>query len=160
MSSLPRPISFLAACLFAVSFTAPAMADQKPKGAKPTDPKMVFSLYAGKTSFWDRGGTAYWKADGTFQGTGKDPTWIGLGKWTVNTKSRLCADVNWFGVKDGKQVSEPFQMCFDFVTAPDGTIWEKNVGEKSEWYRHKEAKQKNGDQNSKQVNKMRKQYGV
>jgi len=136
------------------------LADKKPKGAKATDPNVIIGLYSGKTSKWNRGGYAYWQSNGEYHGIGSKGDWVGIGKWYVTTKSKLCNETQWHGIKDGKQTQSPHKFCMEFVTAPDGTIWERNVTEKSDWYRHKTSKQTKGDTQKRKFSALRKQFGV
>lgn len=149
----------VAVLTFALAGSA-AFAQGKPRGAKKTDPQKIVQLYAGKTSNWNRGGHAYWGSDGSYLGIGRDPSWIGVGKWYVTTRGRLCAEATWTGMPEGKLETSDYEACWEFVTAPDGQIWERYLPEKSDWYRHKPEKQVNGHTQRRKINALRKKYGV
>ncbi|EDZ48405.1 conserved hypothetical protein [Rhodobacterales bacterium Y4I] len=105
----------------AIALSPPAFAGSKPKGAKPADPKQIAALYAGKTSHWNRGGFAYWGPGGEFQGLGKSGDSVGIGKWYVTNRGKLCHETNWYWMEGGKKESTNGKWCWEFVTAPDGT---------------------------------------
>ena len=117
----------------------------KPKGASGTDPQVIYKLYAGKTSHWNRGGTAYWAPDGSFRGINKNRDWIGEGKWYVTTSSKLCYEALWREADAASTESDSGKWCWEFVTAPDGQIWERFLPERTDWYLHKTEKQHNGE---------------
>jgi len=143
-----------------ISTAAGAWADKKPKGAKKTDPQTIIQLYAGKTSNWNRGGHAYWGPGGVYKGIIKDETSVGNGKWYVTTNGKLCSEATWYWKEGAETKSGPFETCWEFVTAPDGTVWERFLNEKSEWYRHKPEKQVNGDTQRNKFNRIAKQLGL
>ncbi len=137
-----------------------ALADKKPKGAKKTDPQTIVQLYSGKTSNWNRGGHAYWGSGGKYKGINKKETAVGVGKWYVTTTGKLCSEATWYWEDGGKTKSEPYDMCWEFVTAPDGTVWERDLKDKSEWYRHNYDKQVKGDTQKRKFNKIAKSLGL
>ncbi|KIC35544.1 DUF995 domain-containing protein [Leisingera sp. ANG-M7] len=137
-----------------------ALAGAKPKGAKATPPEAIMQLYAGKTSNWSRGGHAYWAPDGSFQGVNKTGDAVGIGKWYVTRKGKLCSEADWHKAVDGVLQVVSSQNCWQFVTAPDGTVWERYLGEDSNWYRHKAEKQVNGNSGKRQFRKVSKRLGL
>ncbi|MES0827579.1 DUF995 domain-containing protein [Ruegeria sp. SCP11] len=143
-----------------ISSTSSALADKKPKGAKKTDPQTIAQLYSGKTSNWNSGGHAYWGPGGEYKGINKKGTAVGIGKWFVTTKGRLCNETIWYWPEDRQTKSEPYEECWEFVTAPDGTIWERYMPDKTEWYRHKPEKQVKGDAAKSKFNKIAKSLGL
>jgi phage/plasmid-associated DNA primase len=137
-----------------------ALADKKPKGAKKTEPQVIAQLYAGKTSNWNSGGHAYWGANGQYKAINKKGTAVGVGKWFVTTRGRLCNETTWYWPEDGQTKSEPYEECWEFVTAPDGTIWERYMPDKTEWYRHKTEKQVNGEAEKAKFNRIASNLGL
>ncbi|KIC18838.1 DUF995 domain-containing protein [Leisingera sp. ANG-Vp] len=137
-----------------------ALAAAKPKGAKATPPEVIMQLYAGKTSNWSRGGHAYWAADGSFQGINKTGDAVGTGKWYVTRKGKLCSEADWHKAVDGAVKVLPFKSCWQFVTAPDGTVWERYLGEDGGWYRHNAEKQVSGNSQKRLFRKISKRLGL
>ncbi len=145
----------------ALMAAGPVFAEKKqPKGSTATPPNEIAKLYAGKTSAWNRGGFAYWKPNGEFHGVGKTGDAVGIGKWYVTTKSKLCHETIWHWIKDGQQEHGDYKHCWEFVTAPDGTIWQRDLTDKSEWYRYKASKHTKGNSQKRAFNSLRKQFGV
>ncbi|WP_027234561.1 DUF995 domain-containing protein [Leisingera caerulea] len=144
----------------AIALTSPVFAGSKPKGAKPADPKQIAALYAGKTSHWTRGGYAYWGPGGEFLGVGKSGDSVGIGKWYVTTRGKLCHETQWYWLEKGERKSTDGKWCWDFVTAPDGVVWERFQEDKSNWYRHKPAKQHNGNTQRSKISSLRSKIGV
>ncbi|MBY6044825.1 DUF995 domain-containing protein [Phaeobacter italicus] len=152
-------------CLVVAAVSAlstPAMsAGGKPKGAQPTPPQEIISLYRGMTSTWNSGGSVYWAPDGTFQGINRRKDAVGVGKWFVTSKSKLCAEVTWNAVVAGKPKTLDDEQCWQFVTAPDGTIWERYLsGDDRKWYRHKREKQSKGNSRKRLFQKISAQLGL
>jgi hypothetical protein len=139
-----------AAALACLVSTGTALAEKNPpKGSQPTDPQVIGKLYNGKTSYWDRGGSAYWGPGGVLESTGAKGNAYGKGKWYVTNTSKLCQEATFYWTEGNAVKSEDWKGCWEFATAPDGVIWERFLPEKSEWYKHKTEKQKNGNGNAK-----------
>lgn len=136
-----------------------AVAAGKPKGAQPTDPQVIWKLFAGKTSHWNQGGTAYWGPDGTYRGVNRNGDAIGEGKWYVTTASKMCHESVWRKAQRGSSGSEVGKWCWEFVTAPDGQIWERFLPDRSDWYRHRPEKQRNGETHRRQFRQLKAQAG-
>lgn len=144
-----------------ISSTLPALADKSPpKGSQPTDPQAIIKLYAGNTSYWDRGGSAYWGPKGKFQSTGSKGTGYGTGKWYVPNTSKLCQDAKYQWLEGSALKSEDYKGCWEFKTAPDGVVWERFLPEKTEWYKHKASKQRKGNGNARAFKANGKKLGL
>lgn len=140
------PLKIALVLVTTIGFAAgSALAAGKPKGAKPTSPDVIWKLYAGKTSHWNSGGFAYWGPDGTYRGISKTGEWFGEGKWYVTTRGRMCHESAWQKAEAGSTKSDPDKWCWEFVTAPDGQVWERFIPDKTDWYRHNPAKQHGGE---------------
>lgn len=137
-----------------------SLAKGKPKGAKATDPQQIAQLFSGKTSNWSRGSTFYWAPNGVMHGVGKSGDSIGIGKWFVTNKGKLCNETTWYWPENGQTKSDLYEECWEFVTAPDGTIWERYLPEKSDWFKHKHEKQVKGDTQKSKFNKIKKDLGL
>ncbi|MDC0658149.1 DUF995 domain-containing protein [Leisingera sp. SS27] len=137
-----------------------AWAGAKPKGAKATPPEVIMQLYAGKTSNWSRGGHAYWAPDGSFEGVNKSGDAVGIGKWYVTRKGKLCNEADWHKAVDGVVKTVSNESCWQFVTAPDGSVWERYLGEDGSWYRHKPEKQVSGNSQRRLFRKISKRLGL
>lgn len=155
-----RNVAFLIATFTAAFFATSALAEKKPKGAKPTDPQQIASLYAGKTSHWNNGGFAYWGPGGEYQGLNKTGDAIGVGKWYVTNRGKLCHESKWYWEEGGVAKSDDGTWCWDFVTAPDGVVWERFQEDKKNWYRHSAEKQRNGNTQKKKLASMRAKFGI
>jgi hypothetical protein len=154
-----RRTSLLATLSFFLSASICVAEKKPPKGSTPTDPNTIVKLYAGKTSFWDRGGVAYWGPGGKFRSTGGKGTAYGEGKWYVTTASKLCQETIYHWSKDGAVESEDYKGCWEFKTAPDGVIWERFLPEETEWYRHRTDKQKNGNAAASTIKAAARKFG-
>lgn len=144
----------------AISLATVALADKKPKGAKPTNPQQIVNLYSEKTSHWNSGGFAYWGPGGEYQGLSKTGEAVGIGKWYVTNRGKLCHESEWFWDEGGQVKSDDGKWCWNFVTAPDGQVWERWQDDKKNWYRHKPEKQHNGNTQKMKINALRAKLGV
>ena len=161
MLNLTVSRTLVAASLAVALSSGMAMADKSPpKGSKPTDPNTIIKLYAGKTSNWNSGGGAYWAPNGDLQATGRKGHAVGLGKWYVTTKSKLCQDATYYWEENGSTQTENWEGCWEFKTAPDGVVWERFLPEKGEWWPHRPEKQVKGNTLKNQLNSNRKRLGV
>jgi hypothetical protein len=149
-----RGIGILALC------SSAAVAQNLPQGAQPTDPEKILDLYTGKTSNWNGGGYAYWGSRGELQSTSPDGTAAGVGKWYVTTASKLCQDATYYWLENGTRNSEADKYCWKFMTAPDGTIWEKYLPGDGGWYRHEYAKQVRGNPHRREYQALLQKLGL
>lgn len=150
----------VAVCVLAAMPAASALAGGKPKGAKATPPEVILQLYAGKTSNWNSGGHAYWGPGGRFQGINKTKDAVGIGKWYVTRQGKLCHEANWHKAEGGAVKAYPHKSCWQFVTAPDGTVWERYLNEDGDWYRHKPGKQVNGNSQQRLFGRISRDLGL
>lgn len=81
--------------------TISASADQLSKQAVKFTAAEANAMYAGKSSNWSKA-RAYFAPDGTFWIIGKDKSWYGEGRWTVNDNKVCSSSLQWTSVKDGK----------------------------------------------------------
>ncbi|PWE34141.1 hypothetical protein DDZ14_02690 [Maritimibacter sp. 55A14] len=139
--------------------TSVALAGGKPEGAKPTNPKKIYKLFAGKTSNWNRGGYAFWGPKGELQATGKSGS-VGVGKWYVTTSSKLCQEATYYWTENAVRKSEVGKWCWQFVTAPDGTIYEKYLPENTDWYPYDKRKQVKGNMHGREYQKLLRKFGL
>lgn len=161
MTAIKRSLKLAAVASVLAALPATAvLAGGKPKGAKATPPEVIQQLYAGKTSNWNSGGHAYWAPDGRFQGINKTKDAVGIGKWYVTSRSKLCHEANWHKAEGGAVKAYPHKSCWQFVTAPDGTVWERHLNEKGDWYRHQRGKQVNGNTQQRLFRKISQDLGL
>ncbi|WP_101065697.1 DUF995 domain-containing protein [Roseovarius salinarum] len=137
-----------------------AYAGGKPSGATPTDPQKIYRLFAGKTSNWDSGGHAYWGPDGTYRGIGETGVGVGSGKWYVTTASKMCHESTWHWAEDGRRKSKSGKWCWEFATAPDGTIFERFLTKNTDWVPHRRDKQVRGDTQARRHKAISRQLGL
>lgn len=150
--------TFVVAAIFLAA--GESLAKGKPKGAKRTDPQTIAQLYSGKTTNWRLGGSFYWAPNGTLQGIGQKEGAVGIGRWYVTNRGKLCNETDWYWFENGARQYKRFEECWEFVTAPDGTIWERFIPEKSNWYRHSIRSQVRGNPHQRKFNKLKKDLGL
>ncbi|WP_291734551.1 DUF995 domain-containing protein [Leisingera sp. F5] len=118
-------------------FTQNAIADPKPQNVKVTGAQDLANLYGGKTQIWKgcKGGIyfgANWEAQAY---CAKHPDSVGLGKWRIDGKGRVCHEMNWYRAKDGEVASkEKKEECVSHVTAEDGIVW-RSWPDDREWWK-------------------------
>ncbi|MCP5073625.1 MAG: DUF995 domain-containing protein, partial [Rhodobacteraceae bacterium] len=85
---------------------------------------------------------------------------VGIGKWYVTKKAKLCHESNWYWDESGTTKSDSGKWCWDFVTDPNGVVWERFQKDKRNWYRHNEDKQKAGNTKKRKIKALRVKLGV
>lgn len=96
------------------ALAVPALADPKPHGSKPANGQKIANMYVGKTQDWKgcRGGIYYGSggaAEAYCHKEGEDAN-VGIGRWTVTSKGKACADMQWHwgkGDRKSKQNDKP-----------------------------------------------------
>ncbi|UWQ78149.1 DUF995 domain-containing protein [Leisingera sp. S132] len=98
--------------------------------------------------------------DGSFEGVSKGGDAVGIGKWYVTRKGKLCNEADWHQAVDGVVKTVSNESCWQFVTAPDGSVWERYLGGDGSWYRHKPEKQVSGNSQRRLFRKISKRLGL
>ena len=161
---MKTPLISLALCgVLALANTA--LADTKPKGAKPAPAQTIANIYAGKTQNWKscKAGIYYgggWEAQAYCDKSGPS---VATGKWSVNSKGKLCHDLDWYwpqGDQYGTKKGTP--DCISHVVDADGVIWRKWDGEPDDqwWQIDKSKSLVKGFKHKRKVNRLRKKLGV
>ncbi len=123
---------------FVILLYAPvtALADSKPKGAKPAGQKKIEKAYTGYTQLWDKNcaGGIYFAQNNQVrawcaEGSGK----LGAGAWSVDNQGRLCSKLTWYWL-DGNRTatSAGDEKCISHVVDGWGRMWRSWNG--STWW--------------------------
>lgn len=150
----------MAVSLFVFLSTSQTLAAGKPQGAEPVDPQRIITLYSGKTTRLNSGARAYWAPGGEYHGINKRGTGIGIGIWFVNKPGMLCNEVKWYWSESGQTKSYSYQECWEFVVDQDGTIWERYISGRTDWYRHEIGNQTSGDSSKTRFERIKARLGL
>lgn len=140
-----------------------ALADPKPKGAKPVPAQTIANLYAGKTQNWKscNAGIYYgggWEAQAFCEKDGKA---VGLGKWSVSNKGRVCHQLTWFWQDgDGYGSKKSDADCISHLIDSDGVIWRKWDSDKDWWRLTSTKSMTKGFKHKAKINRLRRKLGV
>lgn len=134
---MKRNRAFLLGAALSIVLSGHAVADPKPSGLKPMDAQQLANLYAGRTDTWTRncGGGIYfgggWEAQATCTKKGDS---VGLGKWSVNRKGKVCWELTWYW-PDGDGVGSKVEdkNCVTVLLDPQGVVWRNWDGDKDWW---------------------------
>lgn len=155
---------FISGLASAILVGTMALADPKPKGAKPTSGQVVANYYVGKTQAWKscKAGIYYggqWQAQAFCEKKGKS---VGVGTWSVSANGKLCHDIIWYWPDGDGYGSKPQDRpdCISHVTDPDGVIWRKWDNDKDWWKLEGSKNLTKGFKFKSKVNRMRKKLGV
>ncbi|WP_425044047.1 DUF995 domain-containing protein [Primorskyibacter sp. S87] len=130
-------LTFLVSAGLSFSSAVSVSADPKPKGATGASAQAVANLYGGMTQTWKtcQGGIYYgpnWEAQAW---CGKNPDNVGIGKWRVDNKGRVCHDLTWYWPNsDGYGSKQDGGECISHVTDAEGNLW-RSWPQDSEWWR-------------------------
>jgi len=161
---MPRFKHALFATIALAAFAVPAAADPKPRGSKPADGQMIANMYVGKTQDWKncRGGiyygsggaaTAYCHKEG-------DKANVGIGRWTVTRKGKVCADMHWhWGKGEGNSKRNDEQDCINHIVDKEGQIW-RRWNDNKDWWRFDAESVVKGDTLKRKKNKLKRSFGL
>ena len=152
----------LGAALTALAF--PAVADPKPRGAKAADGQTIANMYVGQTQTWKRcRGGIYYGGGGQSQAfchiEGDKPN-VGFGKWTVTSKGKVCADMQWHwgkGAENSKQNDKP--DCIHHIVDKEGQIWRRWNDDK-DWWRFNADSTTKGNALKGKINRLKRKFGA
>lgn len=142
----------------------PAYADPKPRGTKPADGQTVANMYVGKTQTWKRcrggvfyGGGGAAEAYCHIEGDSEN---VGIGRWTVTSKGRVCADMQWhWGKGEGKSKRNDEPDCIDHIVDKDGQIWRRWNDDK-DWWKFSDDSVDKGHTLKRKTNKLKRKFGL
>lgn len=122
--------------IFSLS-TSTAYADPKPSGGKRVDPQTVANIYTGKTQLWKRdcnGGIYYGPKGQAFAWCRKHHQNVGIGKWTIDSKGRVCDELKWYW-PEGSGVGSKMgnKTCISHLVDAEGTMWRNWTNDKDWW---------------------------
>ena len=162
-----RHFSALLGAVAICTLALPAMADPKPRGAKPADGQMIANIYVGKTQNWKtcKAGIYYGgkgKAQAYCHKEGDKEPGVGIGKWTVTRKGKVCADMIWYWREGDGYGSKPNDKpdCINHVVDKEGTIWRNWDGNKDWWRLDPKTGVEKGFKYKSKVNRLRRKLGV
>ena len=150
---------FLLTAGFGLALSNTAFADPKPKGAKSASAQTVANHYAGKTHHWKscKGGIyfgANWQAQAYCNKEGPS---IGLGKWSVTKRGKICHELTWYWPKgDGHGSKVDKKDCTEHVVDANGEMWRSWQGEKDWWRSQYQKNLEKGFKHKSKINRLRK----
>ncbi|MFY1706864.1 DUF995 domain-containing protein [Tritonibacter scottomollicae] len=114
-----------------------ALADPKPRNARPASAQKVINTYSGKTDLWERGcqGGIYLSPNKRARAwCSENSDSMAAGTWSVSQDGTLCQNLTWFwseGANVGSSASEP--LCIQHVINSWGVMYRRWPGG-SEWW--------------------------
>lgn len=119
-----------------------ASADPMPNSAGTPTPSQVMAAYIGKTEKWeaDCNGGIYFGANNQARAwCANSPDSLGAGQWYADAYGRMCHDLTWYWLNNGRAGSSPGEKsCVQHVVDRSGHVWRSYAGE-TEWWSLKGA---------------------
>ncbi|MBY6065496.1 DUF995 domain-containing protein [Leisingera aquaemixtae] len=92
---------------------------------------------------------------------GKHPDSVGVGKWYIDAKGRVCQKLTWYWAKNGERLSEPGEEeCISHLTAADGIVWRSWPKDREWWKATNSASLEKGFKFKSKIRRLRKKLKV
>lgn len=153
----------LVGALIAIMAATPALADPKPKGAKPVDAQTLANMYVGTSQTWKgcKGGIYYGGKYEAQAYCSKEGESVGVGKWTVDRKGRVCHELIWYWPQGKGVGSKPQDKkeCVAHLMDANGNIW-RNWNNDKDWWQLGPKDMIKGFKLKRKVKRLRKKLSV
>ncbi|WP_193747566.1 DUF995 domain-containing protein [Leisingera sp. ANG-M7] len=156
-------LAVLVTILSAAFSTTQATADPKPQNAAVPAAQELANLYGGKTQIWKKcqGGVYYgprWEAQGY---CAQHPNSVGVGKWHIDGRGRVCQKMTWYHSKDGALIAkEGEEECISHLQAADGIVWRSWPKDREWWKATNSVSLEKGFKFKSKIRRLRKKLKV